>query len=92
MSLTSDTVVVGSPVMPVRLVTPSQRLGASIHADYARTGRQANAGAFVKAMTDGEMNAMDMVSSLINHIPPATSEDLQWGMLWSDLVSSRWSR
>jgi hypothetical protein len=80
----------GSPVMPLRFVTPS-REARDKHSTLVMRG-QTNADTFVKAMTDGEMNARDMVYSLINHITLATSEDLRWGMLWPDLVSSRWSR
>jgi hypothetical protein len=61
-------------------------------AEYARKGKRANADVLVKAMTDGEMNARDMASPLINHIPLATSEDLRWGMLWLVLVCVRGSR
>lgn len=59
------------------------------HADVTETGRRANTDSFVRAMTDGEMNVRDMVSSLINQTALATSEDLRRGMLWPLLVSPR---
>jgi hypothetical protein len=46
-----------------------------------------HANTLVKAMTDGEMNVRDVVSSLISHTALATSEDLRWGMIWPVLVS-----
>lgn len=50
---------------------------------------RSNTDVFVRAMTDGEMKARDMVSSLINHTALATSEDLRWDILWPVLVSVR---
>jgi hypothetical protein len=63
--------------------------GHALHADITETSRRANTDSLVKAMTDGEMNVRDMVSSLINQTALATSEDLRRGMLWPLLVSPR---
>jgi hypothetical protein len=61
--------------------------GRAIHADVTETSRRANTDDTAKALTDGEMDARDMTSPVINQTALATSEDLRWGIFWPVLVS-----